>query len=373
LVNFAPGTLTFDNTTLGTVGGSVTIDISFNDPVTGAQLTAVNGAALISSVDGVAYTAPTGSSTTKIDVGASSTMASKSHFSLSGSIGAWDSAIFTAGTFSFAPTTASCTGTNVATATNCSSGAWMFASGADAVSVTVNATDLSAFRQTGASIYLVASTSACSGGVPITGTSGASTGSISSMTLPAATLVATGGSYTVCLAVPNANTMAIAPQALTMSAALTFANTAITNPSAKTGTLFPLAYNGTVREVYFFNPASNAVQVSSLRVVNPSNTAGKVTVNGVKDNAVAGTGAVTFTLLAGEAKTISGSILENGDTVPATAGTIGSLGVGTAGKKWHLTVTGEFPSMQVQSFVNANGILTNMSSTVMGTTIQNGN
>ena len=85
-------------------------------------------------------------------------------------------------------------------------------------------------------------------------------------------------------------------------------------------------------EVAFFNPGSNVVKRSVLRLVNPSDTDAEVTVSAVDDDGVtAPEGDVTLTVPAGEARDLGAQALESGGE-----GFSGSLGDGEG--KWRLTV-----------------------------------
>lgn len=375
LLNFAAGDITLDNTALGTTGGKVSVSIAFNDPVGGNTL-ATATSDLITAVDGVAYSAPNGTTTTRIDVGTNGSHGSKTYFSSTGGIKVLDTAVFEAGTFTLVPATAAnCYGSTLGTlnCTNSGAGAtdtWQFDAANDTVTVGVSGSvGLAAFTQTGASVFVTTAGSTCSAAViSVSGIIAAATAG--STTVNAFKPAAAGGSYTVCLSVPSTNTTTIAAQSLALNVALDFASTDVTDPSANSGTLNALAYNGTVRDVYFFNPASNTTQTSLLRVVNPSATSGLVTVSGVMDGGTASSGSVSFTLGAGKGVTLTSAELESGSSGNVTLS--GALGTGTG--KWHLTTTGEFSGMQVMSVTrDAGGSLSNMSSTVDGATVQTAN
>ena len=95
--------------------------------------------------------------------------------------------------------------------------------------------------------------------------------------------------------------------------------------------------DGYTYEVPIFNPASDATQVSRLRLINPGDAAASVTIGGRDDSgAVATGGDVTLMLAAGGAQTLTAQQLEAGDTAIT-----GQLGAGTG--KWRLTVSSDQP------------------------------
>lgn len=119
--------------------------------------------------------------------------------------------------------------------------------------------------------------------------------------------------------------------------------------------LLPLQYNGSIVRVYNINPAGNAQAQSFLRVINPSDAPGRVTIVAWDDNGNF-RGPVRFTLNAKNSRQLNSEHLENGGLAWAN----GTLGDGTG--KWRLEVTGEFPGMRVQS-LNRNvndGTVTNL-------------
>ena len=87
-------------------------------------------------------------------------------------------------------------------------------------------------------------------------------------------------------------------------------------------------------EVAFFNPGSNVVKRSVLRLVNPGDADAEVSISAVDDNDAAPEGDVTLTLPAGEALDLSTQALESG-----ADGFEGSFGDGEG--KWRLTVSAD--------------------------------
>lgn len=119
--------------------------------------------------------------------------------------------------------------------------------------------------------------------------------------------------------------------------------------------LLPLVYNGSIVKVYNINPAGVSTAESFLRVINPSATAGKVSIVGWDDNGNF-RGPLTFSLPARNSRQINSQDIENGNATKFT----GAFGDGVG--KWRLEVTGEFSGMRVQS-LNRNltdGTVTNL-------------
>lgn len=119
----------------------------------------------------------------------------------------------------------------------------------------------------------------------------------------------------------------------------------------------PLQYNGSVVKVYHVNPAGNTTAQSFVRVMNPSTTAGRVTIVGIDDAGNTSPGSVSFDLPARGSMQVNSEDLENGN---AGKGLTGSLGDGVG--KWRLEVTGEFQGMLVQGLNRntTNGTVTNL-------------
>ncbi len=110
-----------------------------------------------------------------------------------------------------------------------------------------------------------------------------------------------------------------------------------------------------VYEVAIFNPASNTNQVSQLRVINDGSAAAQLTVTGTDDLGVASTDetTVSFTLAAGDARTVTSQQLESGD------GVTGALADGTG--KWWLLVRSDRPIQLMNLLASPTGHLTNLS------------
>ena len=106
--------------------------------------------------------------------------------------------------------------------------------------------------------------------------------------------------------------------------------------------------------VPFFNPGSNRVQQSRLRLVNPGDGAAAVVITGRDDAGEPSGGEVRLTLAAGESRSLGAAALEEGGD-----GFDGSLGDGSG--KWRLTVSADRPLRVMSLLRNPAGNLTNVS------------
>ena len=117
---------------------------------------------------------------------------------------------------------------------------------------------------------------------------------------------------------------------------------------------------GGAREVVTFNPASNRNQASRLRIINPGAEDAAVTIAGVDDSGAGGVAAVSLTVPAGQAATLTARDLEEGVSEDGTVALAGMLGDGAG--KWRLRVSSD-QSVQVMSLLaSPTGNLTNLSS-----------
>ena len=107
-------------------------------------------------------------------------------------------------------------------------------------------------------------------------------------------------------------------------------------------------------EVVFFNPASNTLAASALRLVNRADAEAAVTITGLDDAGVPGEAAVALTLPAGAARLLSAPALESGAEDLA-----GALGDGTG--KWRLSVASDQPLAVMSLIQGPGGHLTNLS------------
>ena len=107
--------------------------------------------------------------------------------------------------------------------------------------------------------------------------------------------------------------------------------------------------------VVTFNPGRNVNQMSRLRLINPGDEPTEVRIEGIDDRGDAPGSEVTFSLMAGESRTLDANELETGEA----EGLSGGLGTGSG--KWRLRVTSEQP-LQVMSLLSSpTGHLTNLS------------
>ena len=117
----------------------------------------------------------------------------------------------------------------------------------------------------------------------------------------------------------------------------------------------------------FFNPASNTMQQSFIRLINSGRESSAVTITAVDDaGQISPNGDVSLTLGPGESVELSATDLEEGNT---NLQLIGSLGVGAG--RWRLDVSSE-PNIEVMGYVQTStGFLTNMSKVVGAASITN--
>ena len=110
------------------------------------------------------------------------------------------------------------------------------------------------------------------------------------------------------------------------------------------------------REVVFFNPASNRMQVSRLRLINPADADAAITIGGVDDTgAPPPEGAVTLTLPAGAATEITAQQLEAGADHFR-----GRFGDGKG--KWRLFIEADQDVQAMSLLESPTGHITNLSS-----------
>ena len=112
-------------------------------------------------------------------------------------------------------------------------------------------------------------------------------------------------------------------------------------------------------EVPVFNPSTETIQASRLRLINPGDEQASVTIGARDDSGAAATGGdVTLTLAAGAAKTLTARQLEVGDSSIA-----GRLGAGVG--KWRLRVSSDRPLQVVNMTASTAGYWNNLSTTAV--------
>ena len=122
--------------------------------------------------------------------------------------------------------------------------------------------------------------------------------------------------------------------------------------------------DGNSHTVAFFNPGSNAAQVSLLRLVNAGNAAASVTIHGVDDLGTRA-GPVRLSIPEGAARTVSAAEMEEG-----AVGLTGALGDGSG--KWRLEVDADRPIMVLSLLATPTGHLTNLSTAPELVTVRSG-
>ena len=115
-----------------------------------------------------------------------------------------------------------------------------------------------------------------------------------------------------------------------------------------------------------FNPAKNRNQQSLLRLINDGETATEVSISGIDDLGMPGTGKVMLTLRGGGARTVSARELEsatsrNDPPNPSADEPVlaGELGAGSG--KWQLLVKADAPIAVMSLLTSPTGHLTNLS------------
>ena len=113
----------------------------------------------------------------------------------------------------------------------------------------------------------------------------------------------------------------------------------------------PLGPDGYI--VPIFNPGKNTNQESLLRLINAGDADAEVAIAGVDDQGAGSSGEASFTLAAGESRTISAADLEDGTDLT------GKLGTGSG--KWRLLVSSDQPILVSSLMQTPTDHLTNLS------------
>lgn len=335
-----------DATALATVGGSVTIEFKIRDTTTGTLLSSASAKAVLTSAE---------ATTTTITAGANNTVdvltAGKKLFYV-------NSTTNTA-TVELGKVAAGLNGTKSAfgsgAATNIDgSNNFQYDVAADKIDLTLNVPSPAAFDGGTGRFFATLDANTCaSPGVLGTDHFNFTQSSTVASTFTASVPVkaVAGSTYKVCATADSATE--IDAQTIGLTAQVNLAGALTKDPAAATQAAFnQFVYNGAVAKVYHFNPASNADQVSYLRLTNTSTTAGKVTIDAKCDDATATpTKGVITSLGAGKSILLTSKDVEQGN---AAKGVSQGTGVCAAGGKVRLVLTGEFASMQVQNFLRNN-------------------
>jgi len=317
---------------IGTAGqGSIKLSGKVYDPTTAIELPGsdFNGTAqeFKQGLD-VVVTAKT--SPNKVDVGTGKVFFTSSN---NGAVGTGDiNNIFNAGTV------------EVKTATGVDD--WLAAAAMNA-DITVRGTDFTPFENGTTDLITLASDSTCA----TTVATGVVSADKKSATFEGVDLSTTAETTTFNVCFASDEVAQISAQGLMADVVVNDTATHLGYEEAD-GTLASIAYNGAVAKVWHFNPASNADQVSYLRLTNTSTTDGKVTIEATCDDGTSTPNAAVITSLgAGKSVLLTSSDLEQGKRAVSQG-----YGVcaGTNPGKLRLVLTGEFGSMQVQNFLRNN-------------------
>jgi hypothetical protein len=335
-IEVAAGDFVIDNAGFLANGTSLKIDVRVGDPVGGNELASTNGTSIASAKQGwvVAYSAP-GNTDIRIDVGSDS---AKHRFSSDGSVNLADTTLFNAGkvAVSIEPTLTNVLGLDMTVAT---------------APLKITGTDFGAFLTANGGSVSLQSVAACDGsGTTIAATVAADHLSAS---IPATTTAANlNASPYICFQSDDDTIIddQVIGATLTVKQATKTDSPAFTDSTSK---LLAMMYNGAVKKVWHFNPASNAAQVSYLRITNSSTTAGLFTIDGICDDGTAGN-SVTFNMGAGKSILLTSGDIENGNAAKGLTGSMGHCAYNSATgvtAKRRLTITGEVGNMEVQNFL----------------------
>lgn len=330
-----------DAASLATAGGSVTIEFKIRDTTTGTLLSTASAKPVLTSAEATTTTITAGTNNT-VDV----LTDAKKKF-----VGSMT-------TVSLGTVAAGLNGTKSAKgsgATNNIDGSdnFQYDTTADKIDLTLNVPSPAAFAS-GSGKFFATTTMDCDN----PGTLGTDYFNFTQSTTVASTFTASvpvqgasGSTYKVC-ATAN-GTSVIDAQTIGLTAQVNLGGALTKDPAAVSQAAFnQFVYNGAVAKVYHFNPASNADQVSYLRLTNTSTTAGKVTIDATCDDGnPTPTSAVITSLAAGNSILLTSKDIEQGN---AAKGVTQGTGACAVGGKVRLVLTGEFGSMQVQNFLRNN-------------------
>jgi len=346
----APTLKTTNATVLNTLGGRVESSVDVRDTGTGTTLqSAVNGSVLIATQSSTLVIAAATTSTANVASGKKNftpgpNNPDANNIKLAGITTNANPLVF--------PANVSAAGAGAVFVDNIDANLNFQFDAIGAASVTPSARDrlgvqVNFVDTTGFTHVFVTTGTACSAGVVAPVDAAGTT----------AVLVKTGNQYAGEIDLSNASTESfsvcgrtdgvnpIKNQAVTTSAHYNFLTARDTVLGAAV-TTSNIVFDGSSQDVDFFNPSSNVLQQSFLRVSNPTNTTGLVTITGRCDDGTQVTNA-TFTLLAQHSRLLTAQ------TLAAGTGLTTALGTCAAGGKLRLNVTGEFSPMKVQNFVKS--------------------
>lgn len=326
-ISIGAGAFVVDNAEFMANGTSLNIDVRVGDPVGGQQLALKTGTTIATAEEAwaVTYTAP-GNTAIRIDVGSDS---GKKMFSSDGLVNTADTVLYNAGKVAVTlnPDLTDALGLDVLTAT---------------APLVITGADFSAFVDGAITLQ---NTAACTDATPIATTINAAgtTASVAAAT----TVSQLNARQFVCFEADGVTE--IAAQDLSASLKIKQVNFLDSPTFTESAKFLDLAYNGANKYVWHFNPASNADQVSYLRLTNTSTTAGLVTISGICDDGNSTPSVAKIdSFAAGKSILLTSKDVEQGN---AAKGVSQGTGACAAGGKVRLTVTGEFGSMEVQNFL----------------------
>ena len=169
--------------------------------------------------------------------------------------------------------------------------------------------------------------------------------------IPSTSLPTSTTSYTLCMILPAANTVALIAATPTVTAAVSrvTTGTALDSANALAATnLYTLALNGAQREVRTYIPVATVGYTSFVRVINTGSLAANISGQWVYGDGTTGTSATMVTSLAsGASVTLTSTQVEAALGAPTVVGN----------NRPRLRVTAPTNGMDVQSFMltNANG------------------
>ena len=318
----------------------VKASVKFVDPNTAQDIMTATTVSLLKSGDPVVLACDdeSGDTDTRIDVGSSEEQGAKTYFSEEGEIGGLNSGEINLGEV------------NIEVADDFDSFSYL---GTDEFTTVVSG-DFSAFDDSNTNaIGVFLSAEGCSSPLVYGEVNTANNTVTFEYTGDDVGISADGIVMSLCAAVEGGNEVVIDDSSVSVTTTFNRGDVVSAGGSCN---LLPLRYNGSVVEVYHINPAGNNTAQSYVRVINPSDQGGLVTMVGIDD---AGNVSPEVSFFVGDnaSQQVNSDDLELGNP---TKGVNGMWGNGTG--KWRAIVTGEFAGMRVQA-MNRNatdGTVTNL-------------